>query len=333
MHDITLIPGDGIGPEVATAVRRIIDAAGVPINWIVENAGAAQIEEHGTPLPDSVIASIEKTGIALKGPVTTPIGTGFRSVNVALRRSMDLYVNLRPARNYPNIPSRYNDVDLVIVRENTEGLYSGVEHMVGHDAAESIKILTRPGCRRILRFAFEYARKNNRKKVTAVHKANIMKCTDGMFLDEAREMAAQYPDLEFDDVIVDAACMKLVQEPSQFDVMVMPNLYGDILSDLCAGMVGGLGVAPGANIGEHQAVFEAIHGSAPQIAGQNKANPTALLLSALMMLRHLGEMAAADRIEAALLDVMSRAEFLTADLGGSCGTSQFADAIIKRLAV
>lgn len=331
MYDITLVPGDGIGPEVADAVTRIIDATGVKINWITKDAGAAQIEKHGTPLPDDVIASIRETGIALKGPVTTPVGTGFRSVNVALRQSMDLYVNLRPAKNYPNIPSRYSNVDLVIVRENTEDLYAGVEHMVGKDAAESIKIFTREGCRRILEFAFEYAVKNNRHKVTAVHKANIMKCTDGMFLEEARKMSAQYPLVEFEDVIVDAACMKLVQDPTQFDVMVMPNLYGDIVSDLCAGLVGGLGVAPGANIGKNQAVFEAIHGSAPQIAGKNMANPTALLLSGLMMLRHLGENTAAEQIEAALVDVMADNSKLTPDLGGSCGTREFADAVIARL--
>lgn len=332
MYDITLIPGDGIGPEVADAVTRIIDASGVKINWITKDAGAAQIEKHGTALPEAVMESIKQTGIALKGPVTTPVGTGFRSVNVALRQTMDLYVNLRPAKNYPNIPSRYSGVDLVIVRENTEDLYAGVEHMVGKDAAESIKIFTRAGCRRILKFAFDYAVKNGRKKVTAVHKANIMKCTDGMFLEEARAMAEQYPQVEFDDVIVDAACMKLVQEPTQFDVMVMPNLYGDIVSDLCAGLVGGLGVAPGANIGVDHAVFEAIHGSAPQIAGKNMANPTALLLSGLMMLRHLGENDAADRIETALIAVMADSALLTPDLGGKNGTREFADAVIGRLA-
>lgn len=331
MHTVTLIPGDGIGPEIATAVQRIIDASGVAINWVVKDAGAAQIEQHGTPLPQSVIDSVRETGIALKGPITTPIGTGFRSVNVELRKSMDLYVNLRPAKNYPNIPCRYSGVDLVVVRENTEDLYAGVEHMVGRDAAESIKIFTRGGCQRILKYAFEYAVKNNRHKVTAVHKANIMKCTDGMFLEEARKMAEQYPQVEFQDVIVDAVCMKLVQDPTQFDVMVMPNLYGDIVSDLCAGLVGGPGVAPGANIGESQAVFEAIHGSAPQLAGQNRANPTALLLSGLMMLRHLGEIAAADRIEAALVAVMGDKLCLTEDLGGSAGTREFTDAVIAKL--
>ena len=331
MYDITLIPGDGIGPEVATAARRIIDASGVKINWRVEDAGAAQIEKHGTPLPPQVIQAIKETGVALKGPVTTPVGTGFRSVNVTLRQELDLYSNLRPAKNYPNIPSRYQNIDLVIVRENTEDLYAGVEHMVGKDAAESIKIFTREGCRRILKFAFDYAVQNGRKRVTAVHKANIMKCTDGMFLAEAREMALQYPNLVFDDLIVDACCMNLVQNPEKYDVMVMPNLYGDIVSDLCAGLVGGMGVAPGANIGKQWSVFEAIHGSAPQIAGQNLANPTALLLSGLMMLRHLGEQEAAERIEGALIQVMADPTQLTRDLGGQNGTREFADAVIAKL--
>lgn len=331
MYDITLIPGDGIGPEVTTAARRIIDATGVKINWIVKEAGAAQIEKHGTPLPPDVVESIRKTGIALKGPITTPIGTGFRSVNVALRQEMDLYANLRPAKSYPNIPSRYQGIDLVVVRENTEDLYAGVEHMVGKDAAESIKIFTRQGCRRIVKYAFDYAVDNHRKLVTAVHKANIMKCTDGMFLEEFRKMAENYPQIAFDDMIVDATCMNLVQTPERFDVMVMPNLYGDIVSDLCAGLVGGQGVAPGANIGVGQAVFEAVHGSAPQLAGKNLANPTALLLSGVMMLRHLNETAAADAIDRALTAVLAEKEHLTGDLGGTAGTIQFADAIIAKL--
>ncbi|MEG2087003.1 MAG: isocitrate/isopropylmalate dehydrogenase family protein [Angelakisella sp.] len=331
IHDVTLIPGDGIGPEVATATRRVIDASGVQIHWLVEQAGAAQIAICGTPLPPSVVESIRKTGVALKGPVTTPVGTGFRSVNVTLRQEMDLYANLRPAKNYPNIPSRYQNVDLVIVRENTEDLYAGVEHMVGKDAAESIKIFTRKGCRRIVEYAFDYAVKNHRSKVTAVHKANIMKCTDGMFLEEARAVAATYPQIQFEDMIVDAMCMRLVQAPEQYDVLVLPNLYGDIVSDLCAGLVGGLGVAPGANIGSEQAVFEAIHGSAPQLAGLNMANPTALLLSGVMMLRHLGEMDAAERIERALTAVAATGDYRTPDLGGTTGTREFADAVIAHL--
>ena len=327
MHNVTLIPGDGIGPEIANAVRRIIDASGAPIAWEVEEAGVAQMERCGTPLPQSAIDSIRRTGVALKGPITTPVGTGFRSVNVALRKELDLYVNLRPAKNYPNVKSRYQNVDLVIVRENTEDLYAGVEHMVGRDAAESIKIFTREGCRRILRYAFEYAVKNNRRKVTAVHKANIMKCTDGMFLEEAQ----QYPDIEFEDRIIDALCMKLVQTPEMFDVLVLPNLYGDIVSDLCAGLVGGLGVAPGANLGEREAVFEAIHGSVPHRTGTNTANPMALLLSGVMMLRHLGEHEAAQRVESALTEVIKEGAHLPQDLGGSTGTQEFADAIIKKL--
>lgn len=331
MHKVTLIPGDGIGPEISSAVRRIIDASGAPIEWEVEQAGEAQMERCGTPLPQSAIDSIRRTGVALKGPITTPVGTGFRSVNVALRKELDLYVNLRPAKNYPNVKSRYQNVDIVLVRENTEDLYAGVEHMVGKDAAESIKIFTREGCRRILRYAFEYAVKHNRRKVTAVHKANIMKCTDGMFLEEARAMAQQYPNIEFEDRIVDALCMKLVQTPEIFDVLVLPNLYGDIVSDLCAGLVGGLGVAPGANLGEHEAVFEAIHGSVPHRAGTNTANPMALLLSGVMMLRHLGEGQAAQRVEDALVAVIGEGTHLPQDLGGKTGTQEFADAIIEKL--
>ena len=331
MHKVTLIPGDGIGPEISSAVRRIIDASGAPIEWEVEQAGEAQMGRCGTPLPQSAIDSIRRTGVALKGPITTPVGTGFRSVNVALRKELDLYVNLRPAKNYPNVKSRYENVDIVLVRENTEDLYAGVEHMVGKDAAESIKIFTREGCRRILRYAFEYAVKHNRRKVTAVHKANIMKCTDGMFLEEARAMAQQYPNIEFEDRIVDALCMKLVQTPEIFDVLVLPNLYGDIVSDLCAGLVGGLGVAPGANLGEHEAVFEAIHGSVPHRTGTNTANPMALLLSGVMMLRHLGEEQAAQRVEDALVAVIGEGTHLPQDLGGKTGTQEFADAIIEKL--
>lgn len=331
MYDVTLIPGDGIGPEVAAAARQVIDASGVKINWQVEEAGAAQIEKFGTPLPERVIESIKSTGVALKGPVTTPIGCGFRSVNVALRKELDLYANLRPAKNYPNIPSRYQNVDLVIVRENTEDLYAGIEHMVGCDAAESIKLFTREGCRRIIRYAFDYAVANDRHKVTAVHKANIMKCTDGMFVEEARRVAADYPTIELEEMIVDAMCMNLVIAPEKYDVLVLPNLYGDIVSDLCAGLVGGLGVAPGANIGKQAAVFEAIHGSAPDIAGKNMANPTAIILSGVMMLRHLGEKSAAQAIEDALVAVAASGNYLTFDLGGSTGTKEFANALVAEM--
>jgi len=331
MHQVTLIPGDGIGPEIATAVRRIIDASGAAIDWDVQEAGENQMAVHGTPLPQSVIDSIRRTGVALKGPITTPVGTGFRSVNVALRKELDLYANLRPAKTYPNVKTRYENVDIVLVRENTEDLYAGVEHMVGKDAAESIKIFTRAGCQRILRYAFEYAKKNGRKKVTAVHKANIMKCTDGMFLEEARKMAEEYPEIEFEDRIIDALCMKLVQTPEMFDVLVLPNLYGDIVSDLCAGLVGGLGVAPGANLGEKEAVFEAIHGSVPHRTGTNTANPMALLLSGVMMLRHLGEFEAAEKVEAALTAVIAEGKDLPQDMGGKTGTKEFADAIIAKM--
>ena len=331
MYDVTLIPGDGIGPEVAAAARQVIDATGVKISWHVEEAGAAQIEKTGTPLPERVIQSIRDTGLALKGPVTTPIGCGFRSVNVALRKALDLYVNLRPAKNYPNIPSHFSDVDLVVVRENTEDLYAGVEHMVGADAAESIKIFTRQGCRRILRFAFDYALKNGRHKVTAVHKANIMKCTDGMFLEEARRIAAEYPGIEFQEMIVDAMCMNLVTAPEKYDVLVLPNLYGDIVSDLTAGLVGGLGVAPGANIGKDAAVFEAIHGSAPDIAGKDMANPTAIMLSGVMLLRHIGESSAADCIDEALRRVYASGKYRTFDLGGTTGTKEFTAAVLAEI--
>ena len=331
MYNVTLIPGDGIGPEVAEATRRIIDATGVKINWEVEDAGEAQIAAYGTPLPERVLQSVEKTKLALKGPITTPVGHGFRSVNVSLRKHFDLYANVRPAKTYPNIPSRYDNVDLVIVRENTEDLYAGIEHMVGKDAAESIKIFTRQGCERIVRFAFDYAVKNGRKKVTAVHKANIMKCTDGMFLEVARYIAREYPAIEFEDMIVDAMCMRLVQVPENYDVLVLPNLYGDIVSDLCAGLVGGLGIAPGANIGSDIAIFEAIHGSAPDIAGKNMANPTALLLSGVMMLRYLNENAAADKIENAVIETIKGGTEVTADLGGKLGTKEFADALIAKI--
>jgi len=331
MYTVTLIPGDGIGPEVTEAARRVIEAAGVAISWDVQNAGEGVMEAHGTPLPDGVLASIRKNKVALKGPITTPVGGGFRSVNVALRKELDLYANLRPCKSYRGVVSRYEDIDLVIVRENTEDLYAGVEHMVGDDAAESIKIITRKGSERIVRFAFEYALREGRSKVTAVHKANIMKCTDGLFLSVAREVAQEYPAIAFEEMIVDAMCMKLVQTPHQYDVLVMPNLYGDIVSDLCSGLVGGLGVAPGANIGKDRAVFEPVHGSAPKRAGQNMANPTATLLSGVLMLKYLGEAEAAQRIEKAIASVIEEAKDVTYDLGGKATTGQYADAVIEKL--
>lgn len=330
-HDVVLIPGDGIGPEIMEASRRVIDATGVEINWIPMEAGAAQIEKHGSPIPPAVVDAIRTYGVAYKGPITTPVGTGFRSVNVVMRRELDLYANIRPSKTYPNVPSRFENVDLVVVRENTEDLYAGIEHMIGDVAAESIKLMTKAGCERIVRYAFEYAVKNHRRKVTAVHKANIMKCTDGMFLRVAREIAAEYPQIEFDDMIIDALCMRLVQTPEKFDVMVMPNLYGDIVSDLCAGLVGGPGLAPSANIGDGKAMFEAVHGSAPQIAGQGIANPTALLLSGAMMLRHLGEADAAQRIENAVSALIEEGKQVTQDLGGTLSTSEYADALIAKM--
>src|SRR5262245_59317857 len=331
-HRVTLIPGDGIGPELAEATTRVLDATGIGFEWERVEAGEAAIASHGTPLPDSVIESIRETRIGLKGPITTPIGSGFRSVNVGLRQALDLYANLRPARSMEGVESRYTDVDLVIVRENTEDLYAGIEHMVGRDAAESIKITTRAASERIARYAFDYAVANGRRKVTAVHKANIMKLSDGLFLESCRAVAQDFEGrVGFEDRIVDNMCMQLVQKPDLYDVLVLPNLYGDIVSDLAAGLVGGLGVAPGANIGTEAAVFEPVHGSAPKYAGQNKANPTALILSGVLMLRHLGEQAAAERVEAATRDVIAASTHVTYDLGGTAGTREFADAIIERL--
>ena len=287
MHTVTLIPGDGIGPEVTDAMVKVVEASGAKINWEKVQAGEAVIEKYNTAIPDYVIDSIKKNKVAIKGPITTPVGKGFKSVNVTLRQKLDLYVNLRPIKSFKGIKSRYEDVDLVIVRENTEDLYAGIEHKIGDYAAESIKIITKPACERICKFAFDYAKDNSRKKVTGVHKANIMKLSDGLFLNTFREVAKDY-NIESDDLIVDAAAMNLVLNPENYDVMVMPNLYGDILSDLCSGLVGGLGIIPGANIGKDVAVFEAVHGSAPQIAGQNIANPTAIIQSAVMMLKYLG---------------------------------------------
>ena len=332
-HTVTLIPGDGIGPELAEATRRVLDASGVAFDWEVVEAGEACIAEYGTPLPEHVLESIRRNRIALKGPITTPVGGGFRSVNVTLRQALGLYANLRPARSIKGLETRYEDVDLVIVRENTEDLYAGIEHMVGPDAAESIKIITRYASERIARYAFEYAVANHRHKVTAVHKANIMKLSDGLFLESCRRVSVDYEgQIEFEDRIVDNMCMQLVQKPDQFDVLVLPNLYGDIVSDLCAGLVGGLGVAPGANIGEDGAVFEPVHGSAPKYAGQNRANPTAMILSGVLMLRHLGYPDVADRVEIAVRDVIAEGTVVTHDLGGTAGTSEFADAIVERLA-
>jgi isocitrate dehydrogenase (NAD+) len=332
-HRVTLIPGDGIGPELAEATRRVLDATGVAFEWEVVEAGEATIATKGTPLPDEVLESIRRNKVCLKGPITTPVGTGFRSVNVGLRQALNLYANLRPARSMAGVQSRYEDVDLVIVRENTEDLYAGIEHMVGRDAAESIKIITRAASERIARFAFEYAVANGRYKVTAVHKANIMKLSDGLFLESCRTVAEGYADrIEFEDRIVDNMCMQLVQKPEMYDVLVLPNLYGDIVSDLAAGLVGGLGVAPGANIGEDGAVFEPVHGSAPKYAGQNKANPTALILSGALMLRHLGYTAEGERVERAVREVIAEGRRTTYDLGGDAGTSEFGDAVIERLA-
>ncbi len=331
LHHVTLIPGDGSGPEVIAAAKRVVEATSVPIEWDEMEAGAAMIEKYGTPLPDRVLDSIRRTGVALKGPITTPVGTGFRSVNVALRKTFDLYANVRPAKTLPGLAGRFENVDLVIVRENTEDLYAGIEHMVGEDAAESIKLITRKGCERIVRYAFEYAVREGRKKVTAVHKANIMKSTDGLFLDVARQIAKEYPQIAFDDSIVDAMCMRLVMHPEDYDVLVCPNLYGDIVSDLCAGLVGGLGLTPSANIGEAGAIFEPIHGSAPDIAGQHKINPTAAILSASLMLAHLGEAEAAASITHAVTTVIAAGKMLTQDMGGNASTEEFADAVIAAL--
>jgi len=330
-YRVTCIPGDGIGPEIMAATKVAVAATGVLIDWIDVEAGADVMEKYGTPLPQVVIDSIRDTRVAIKGPITTPVGSGFRSVNVALRKELDLYANLRPAVSIPGVVSRYDGVDLVVVRENTEDLYAGVEHMVGSDAAESIKIITRRGSERIARFAFNYARREGRRKVTAVHKANIMKLSDGLFLEVAARVAADYPDVEFEDRIVDNMCMQLVQKPELYDVLLCPNLYGDILSDLCAGLVGGLGVAPGANIGEGIAVFEAVHGSAPKYAGLDKADPTALILSAVLMLSHLGEQKAARKLFEAVRAVIGEGCRVTYDLGGTSGTKDMGEAVAERV--
>jgi len=357
MTNVTLITGDGIGPEIAEAARRCIDATGAGIHWEIAEAGVDVMERRGTPLPDATIESVKKNGVALKAPITTPVGTGFRSINVYLRQSLDLYVCLRPCKSYKGVRSRYENIDLVIVRENTEDLYAGIEYQkgqgetlelidwlnkhskrrIGADAGISIKPISVAATDRIVRFAFEYARKNGRKKVTSVHKANIMKFSDGLWLEVSRQVAKDYPDIEFEDRIVDNMCMQLVQKPELYDVIVLPNLYGDILSDLCAGLVGGLGVAPGANLGEKGATFEATHGSAPKYKGQNKVNPTALILSGVLMLRHLGKMAEADRLEDAVAAVVAEGKDVTYDMKANrddptaVGTREMADAIIQKM--
>jgi isocitrate dehydrogenase (NAD+) len=331
MHAITLVPGDGIGPEVTDAVTCVLDAAGVAVDWDRQDAGIVSFERTGESMPAALLDSIRRTGVGLKGPITTPVGGGFTSVNVGLRKALDLYANLRPVRNLPGVAGRFANVDLVIVRENTEDLYAGLEHVVVEGVVESLKIITTRASTRIAEFSFDYARRMGRKKVTAVHKANIMKLGVWLFLDAVRHVARAWPDIEYEERIVDAACMHLVMRPEMFDVLVMPNLYGDIVSDLCAGLVGGLGVVPGANIGHHAAVFEAVHGTAPDIAGRNLANPTALLLSATLMLDHLHERDAADRIRAALDRVLTDGRVRTGDIGGSATTTAFAEAIVHAL--
>ena len=331
-HKITLIPGDGIGHEVSRAVVRILEATGLHFEWEEFQAGAEAYERYGEYIPKELIASIERTRVGLKGPVTTPIGGGFPSINVALRKKFELFANFRPIRNLPAIPTRYPDVDLIIVRENTEGEYSGIEHEVVPGVVESLKIITEKASTRIARFAFEYSRKHGRKKIHAIHKANIMKMSDGLFLRCARNVSKEYPEITYGEHIVDNTCMQLVMNPYQYDVLLLENLYGDIISDLCAAFVGGLGLVPGANIGLESAIFEAVHGSAPDIAGKNIANPTALLQSAILMLHHINEDAVADRLHAALERVYRKKEHLTRDVGGTAGTSQFADAVIEQLA-
>jgi isocitrate dehydrogenase (NAD+) len=330
-HTITLIPGDGIGPEVSEAVVRILKVAGVDIDWDRHDAGVRAFKLYNQSLPADALESIRRNKVALKGPVTTPIAEGFTSVNVGLRKALDLYANLRPVRNLPGVHSRFSDVDLVIVRENTEDLYAGLEHQIIPGVVESLKIITEKASTRVSQFAFEHARTTGRKRVTAIHKANIMKLSDGLFLESTRKVSRDYTDIEYDERIVDAACMQLVMRPEKFDVLLLPNLYGDIVSDLCAGLVGGLGVVPGANMGTDMAVFEAVHGSAPDIADKNLANPTALLLSGLMMLDHIGERAPAGRIRTALSNVLAAGRVRTHDLGGTASTTEFTDAICREL--
>lgn len=331
LYNVTLIDGDGIGPEITQSVVKIIEATGVKINWDKQLAGARAYEKYGKTLPDETINSIEKNKIALKAPITTPIGTGFKSVNVALRQHFDLYANVRPSKNLPAVKTPFGDVDLVIIRENTEDIYAGLETQVDKDTIHGIKLITRKGCERICEFAFQYAINNNRSEVGVVTKANISKLADGMFLNCFREVSQKYPDIKTREILVDNLCMQLVQKPSQFDVLVMPNLYGDIVSDLCAGLIGGLGVAQSANIGESCAIFEAVHGSAPDIAGQNIANPAGLLRSAIMMLDYIGENDVAKKIEQALFETLKEGKYLTKDLGGNSTTVEFANEIIRKL--
>jgi len=330
-HTITLIPGDGIGPEITGAVVRIIEAAGVDVQWEGFVAGAEALSRYGDPLPEPVLESIKRNRVALKGPLTTPVGTGFTSVNVRLRKTLDLYANLRPVKSLPGVTTPFGEIDLIVVRENTEDLYSGLEHVVVPGVVESLKIITERASTRIARFAFDFARNEGRKKVTAIHKANIMKLSDGLFLDCFRRVAAEHPEITADDKIVDSACMQLVMKPQQFDVLLLENLYGDIISDLAAGLVGGLGIVPGANIGELGAVFEAVHGSAPDIAGKNIANPTALLQSSVLMLRFLGEREAADRIHRALEHTLAVRNVRTRDLGGTASTTEYTETVVASL--
>lgn len=332
MYPITLIPGDGIGPEVSFAAKRVLDATGVLFQWDIVNAGSGVFKETGELVPDKVYASLERTKLALKGPITTPVGSGFRSINVMLRKKYDLYANIRPIQSMPGPVLPFSDLDLVIFRENTEGLYIGIEEKTP-EGANAIKKITEAGCRRIIRSAFEYAKANGKDKVAAVHKANILKLADGLFLDIAREVSMDYPDIELQEVIVDNMCMQLVMNPHQYQVIVTMNLYGDILSDLCAGLVGGLGMVPGANIGNNMAIFEAVHGSAPDIAGKGLANPLALIQSGVMLLRHIGELTAADAVMTAVTSVLRDGSIMTRDLGGNADTDAFVDAIIDRMAI
>jgi len=331
-YRVTLIPGDGIGPEVVAAAVRVLGATGVEFDWDTQPAGATAIGEHGSVLPDRTLESIRRNKVAFKGPTETPVGTGHRSVNVEMRKRLDLYANLRPVKTLPGVESRYDNVDIVVVRENTEDLYSGLEHVVVPGVVESIKIITEKASTRIAKFAFEYAEANARRKVTAVHKANIMKLSDGLFLDCCRAVARHHPDVTYDEMIVDNTCMQLVLDPTRFDILLLENLYGDIVSDLCAGFIGGLGMAPGANIGVDTALFEAVHGSAPDIAGKNLANPIAVILSGAMMLDHLGEKKAAERVRHAVHAVLREGRKLTRDLGGTAGTTEIAEAIAARVA-
>ena len=330
-HRITLIPGDGIGPEVTAATLKVIEAAGLEVEWETINAGADAFEKHGKYLPDELMDSIQRTRVAIKGPITTPIGKGFSSINVALRKALTLYANFRPIKNLPGVKTRFDNVDIIVVRENTEDLYSGLEHVVVPGVVESLKIITAEASTRIARFAFEYARKHGRKKIAAIHKANIMKLSDGLFLECVRNIAQLYPEIIYEEMIVDNTCMQMVLDPQQFDVMLLENLYGDIVSDLGAGLVGGLGLVPGANLGDNCAIFEPVHGSAPKIAGKNMANPTAMLLSAVLMFQHLGETEKAALIASAVEKVYASEKLRTPDLGGDASTSQFTDAVVQHI--